>query len=81
MSADTYLQRLQQQLIQGSSEEITEEQLSQQLRVFRRREMIRIVWRDFTRSAPMLETTRDATLLAEACIVTALDSSPQDQLR
>ena len=71
--ADTYLQRLQQQLIQGSSEEITEEQLSHQLRVFRRREMIRIVWRDFTRSAPMLETTRDATLLAEACIVTALD--------
>ena len=72
-SDDTYLQRLQQQLIQSSSEEITEEQLSQQLRVFRRREMIRIVWRDFTRSAPMLETTRDATLLAEACIVTALD--------
>ncbi|MDB4076525.1 bifunctional [glutamate--ammonia ligase]-adenylyl-L-tyrosine phosphorylase/[glutamate--ammonia-ligase] adenylyltransferase [Porticoccaceae bacterium] len=68
-SDDTYLQRLQQPLIQIE----TEEQLSQQLRVFRRREMIRIVWRDFTRSAPMLETTRDATLLAEACIVTALD--------
>ena len=68
-SDDTYLQRLQQPLIQIE----TEEQLSQQLRVFRRREMIRIVWRDFTRSGPMLETTRDATLLAEACIVTALD--------
>ena len=67
--ADTYLQRLQQQLAEVSGEE----QLSQQLRIFRRREMIRIVWRDFTRSAPMLETTRDATLLAEACIVKALD--------
>ena len=67
--ADAYLQRLQQQLAEVSGEE----QLSQQLRIFRRREMIRIVWRDFTRSAPMLETTRDATLLAEACIVKALD--------
>ncbi len=66
--ADAYLQRLQQQLAEVSGEE----QLSQQLRIFRRREMIRIVWRDFTRSAPMLETTRDATLLAEACIVKAL---------
>ena len=77
--ADTYLGRLQQQFTEGATEaedgteQVTEEQLSQQLRVFRRREMIRIIWRDFTRSAPMLETTRDATLLAEACIVTALD--------
>ncbi|MDG2500786.1 MAG: bifunctional [glutamate--ammonia ligase]-adenylyl-L-tyrosine phosphorylase/[glutamate--ammonia-ligase] adenylyltransferase [Porticoccaceae bacterium] len=68
-AADTFSTRLQQWLAQVSSEE----QLSQQLRIFRRREMIRIVWRDFTRSAPMLETTRDATLLAESCIVGALD--------
>tara|TARA_B110000046_G_scaffold182475_1_gene216585 strand:+ start:21865 stop:24732 length:2868 start_codon:yes stop_codon:yes gene_type:complete len=68
-SADTYTQRLQQVL----AEVANEEQLSQQLRAFRRREMIRIIWRDFTRAAAMLETTRDATLLAEACIVNALD--------
>ena len=52
--------------------ECSEQQLIVQLRHFRRREMLRIVWRDFTRRAPMLETTRDATLLAEACINAAL---------
>ena len=66
---ETYAQRLQQQLAEVS----TEQHLSQRLRIFRRREMIRIIWRDFTRTAAMLETTRDATLLAEACIVNALD--------
>jgi len=50
-----------------------EDQLTHRLRVFRLREMIRIVWRDFTRQASMVETTRDATRLAEACINGALD--------
>ncbi len=68
-SPDTYLQRLEQQLADVTDEE----QLSRQLRLFRRREMIRIIWRDFTRTATMLETTTDATRLAEACIVSALN--------
>ena len=50
-----------------------EEQLAKVLRRFRRREIMRIIWRDFTRQAPLLETTRDMTLLAEACINGALD--------
>lgn len=50
-----------------------EEALSSLLRLFRQREIIRIIWRDFLRHAPLLETTRDLTLLAEGCINIALD--------
>ena len=49
------------------------EALARLLRRFRRREMLRILWRDFNRLAPTLETTRDTSLLAEACIQQALD--------
>ena len=47
--------------------------LDRLLRQLRRREMLRILWRDFNRVAPTLETTRDTSLLAEACINVALD--------
>ena len=50
-----------------------EQALGKQLRLFRRREMQRIVWRDLNRLADLTETTRDVTLLAEACINVALD--------
>jgi glutamate-ammonia-ligase adenylyltransferase len=43
-------------------------ELSSTLRRFRRRHMVRIVWRDFCRLADTLETTRDTSLLAEAAI-------------
>ena len=66
--ANDYSQALESQLDKNCSEQ----QLMVQLRHFRRREMLRIVWRDFTRHAPMRETTRDTTLLAEACINAAL---------
>ncbi|RLQ22125.1 bifunctional [glutamate--ammonia ligase]-adenylyl-L-tyrosine phosphorylase/[glutamate--ammonia-ligase] adenylyltransferase [Seongchinamella sediminis] len=42
------------------------------LRCFRQRHMLRIVWRDFCRLADTLETVRDTSLLAEACIDIAL---------
>ena len=42
------------------------------LRRFRQRHMLRIVWRDFCRSADTLETVRDTSLLADACIRQAL---------
>jgi glutamate-ammonia-ligase adenylyltransferase len=42
------------------------------LRRFRQRHMLRIVWRDFCRLADTLETVRDTSLLAEACIAEAL---------
>lgn len=49
------------------------DELSHRLRRFRRREMLRIVWRDFTRQASTMETTRDTSLLAEACVQQAQD--------
>ena len=46
--------------------------LSQHLRRFRRREMLRIIWRDISGWAPLMETTQELSFLAEACIDTAL---------
>ena len=49
-----------------------EPELMQELRRFRRREMIRIAWRDLAGWAQLSETLLDLSLLAEACIQTAL---------
>ena len=43
------------------------------LRRARRREMIRIIFRDFSRRADLLETTKDLSELAETCITQSLD--------
>lgn len=51
----------------------SEPDLAKQLRVFRRREMVRIAWRDLAGWADLDETLTDLTALAEACIQTALD--------
>ena len=67
-----YLEALRTRL-KAHSTDLSEEQLSAELRRFRRREMMRIIWRDFTRQAEMRDTTRDATLLAEACINLSID--------
>jgi glutamate-ammonia-ligase adenylyltransferase len=67
-SLQDYRQRIQQRLPSPCSEE----QLFQQLRLFRRRELIRIIWRDFSRQAPLLETTADMTSLAEVAINVSL---------
>jgi [glutamine synthetase] adenylyltransferase / [glutamine synthetase]-adenylyl-L-tyrosine phosphorylase len=45
-----------------------ETQLMQQLRQFRRREMIRIAWRDLAGWAQLSETLADLSWLADACI-------------
>lgn len=47
--------------------------LAKQLRQFRRREMVRIAWRDLAGWSDLDETLTDLTALAEACIQTALD--------
>ncbi len=46
--------------------------LMKQLRLFRRREMVRIAWRDLAGWAELDETLRDTSALAESCIQTAL---------
>ena len=50
----------------------SEAQLMQELRHFRRREMIRIAWRDLAGWAPLSETLSELSWLADACIQYAL---------
>jgi len=45
------------------------------LRRYRQWHMLRIIWRDFCRLADTRETVRDTSLLAEACIGAALETS------
>ena len=52
---------------------VDEKNLMQQLRYFRRREMIRIGWRDLAGWADLTETMEDLTALAETCIQFSLD--------
>ncbi len=49
------------------------ESIDFRLRKVRRREMIRIIFRDLTRSASLNETTNDLSSLAEACLNAAHD--------
>ncbi len=51
--------------------------LMKTLRLFRRREMVRIAWRDLAGWAELDETLRDLTALAEVCIQVALDYQNQ----
>jgi [glutamine synthetase] adenylyltransferase / [glutamine synthetase]-adenylyl-L-tyrosine phosphorylase len=67
-SPEDYQRRIEHRLPSDCSEE----QLCEQLRLFRRRELIRIIWRDFSRQAPLLETTADMTALAESAINVSL---------
>ncbi|MEW7997939.1 MAG: bifunctional [glutamate--ammonia ligase]-adenylyl-L-tyrosine phosphorylase/[glutamate--ammonia-ligase] adenylyltransferase [Candidatus Thiodiazotropha endolucinida] len=46
--------------------------LSQTLREFRRRQMVRIIWRDLAGLAPLDETLEDLSALADSCIDRAL---------
>ncbi|MEN8176379.1 MAG: bifunctional glutamine synthetase adenylyltransferase/deadenyltransferase, partial [Pseudomonadota bacterium] len=50
-----------------------EEDLGVALRGFRRHQMVRIIWRDITRTASLDETLEDLTALADACIRLALE--------
>ena len=69
LAESAFREELQRQLRGGDCD------LGVVLRRFRQRHMLRIVWRDFTRLADTLETVRDTSLLAEACIAEALDYS------
>ncbi|MCB1802661.1 MAG: bifunctional [glutamate--ammonia ligase]-adenylyl-L-tyrosine phosphorylase/[glutamate--ammonia-ligase] adenylyltransferase, partial [Gammaproteobacteria bacterium] len=50
-----------------------EADLESRLRRFRQRQMLRIIWRDLLRSAPLDETLEDLSELADVCIRLALD--------
>ena len=62
--SDTYAQRLDALL--ASIED--EKELHRTLRLFRQREMVRLIWRDLNRLADMRGTTRELSWLADACI-------------
>jgi len=47
--------------------------LHKALRLFRRREMVRIIWRDIGQLAPLAETLEDLSELADVCIRRTLD--------
>ncbi|WP_330924878.1 bifunctional [glutamate--ammonia ligase]-adenylyl-L-tyrosine phosphorylase/[glutamate--ammonia-ligase] adenylyltransferase [Candidatus Sororendozoicomonas aggregata] len=51
----------------------SESELIKKLRVYRNREMVRIIWRDLNRLATTQQTTTDLSALADACIQHALD--------
>ena len=51
----------------------TDAETKQILRCFRNREMVRIAFRDIAGLAPLVETLRELSELAEACIRTSLD--------
>ena len=53
--------------------------LMQCLRLFRNREMLRIAWRDLVGLSSIVETLRNLTDLAEACVDQALAFLHQDQ--
>jgi glutamate-ammonia-ligase adenylyltransferase len=66
---ETYRERLLEKL-----QPVTQEaELMRELRRFRQREMVRIIWRDIAGWAELMDTTRDLSHLAEACIDGALD--------
>ncbi len=67
---DGYYQRTLGELLhQGPPDSIADDvALMKRLRRFRQREMVRIIWRDFTGLADLIETTRDMTALAEAVL-------------
>ena len=46
----------------------TEDELMQRLRRFRQQQQVRIIWRDITRQASTMETTRDLSDMADTCL-------------
>ena len=63
---------MRRKVLQSLSEVTTEAQLGERLRHRRRREMVRIAWRDLAGQATLDETMTDVSLLADACIDEAL---------
>jgi len=71
---DTYARRLQAMLADATDEA----SLHRNLRQFRQREQVRLIWRDLCRLNNMQETTRELSWLADACIDQALQWLYQD---
>ncbi|MGB4073758.1 bifunctional [glutamate--ammonia ligase]-adenylyl-L-tyrosine phosphorylase/[glutamate--ammonia-ligase] adenylyltransferase [Pseudomonas sp.] len=59
---------LRGQLAQALAECADDDELGRRLRRFRNRQQLRIIWRDISRQADLIETCRDLSELADACI-------------
>lgn len=72
--AGTYRDRLAQRLADDDQADFAalEARLGLELRQLRRREMVRIAWRDLAGHAALEETVQDLSALADACIEGAL---------
>ncbi len=68
-SEDYFERVLAEQLAKVQDETV----LARELRQFRQREMVRIIWRDLAGWADLRETMRDLSRLADACVDQALD--------
>ena len=66
-------QLVAQLLVQSLAGAGNEAALAAALRLFRRVEMVRIIWRDLAGWAPLAETLEDLSTLADTCICAALD--------
>jgi glutamate-ammonia-ligase adenylyltransferase len=76
-AADDYLQRLNRQLAEATDEAT----LAAGLRRFRRREMVRIAWRDLAGLAGLEETLTDLSNVADSAVNAALDRLHDWQIR
>lgn len=70
-SSSVYQQHLRNK-INSHNDKNTEDALLPILRIYRQREMQRIIWRDLNRLSSMQETSLDLSLLAGSCIDEAL---------
>lgn len=68
--AEDEFTRLLRQTLEGVA---SETELQQRLRQFRRREMLRLIWRDLAGLARLDETLLELSLLAESAVTQALD--------
>ena len=59
-----YQQELREQL--GGVD--SEEELLRQLRLFRNKNLLRVIWHDFNRHASTMQTTRELSYLADTCL-------------
>ncbi|MNQ49355.1 Glutamate-ammonia-ligase adenylyltransferase [compost metagenome] len=59
---------LRGQLAEALRDCADEDELGRRLRRFRNRQQLRIIWRDISRQADLIETCRDLSDLADACI-------------
>ncbi len=67
-------------LVEALAGVMTEVQLAQALRRFRQEQQVRIIWRDLTRQASTMQTTRDLSDMADSCIEQAYQWVYQDLL-